>query len=97
MLMMVILNGKFLITMLIVAQWLIIIIVIINIMAVPSTTSKGTSFEMKSRVVEPSRSNRDCSILMGFRMIFSKFEILNPHNFDRIHSAVLRNGKFILI
>lgn len=94
--MMVILNEKFLITMLIIVRWLIII-VIINIMAVPSTTSKGTSFEMKSRVVEPSRSNRDCSILMGFRMIFSKFEILNPHNFDRIHSAVLRNGKFILI
>lgn len=96
MLMMVILNEKFLITMLIIVRWLIII-VIINIMAVPSTTSKGASFEMKSRVVEPSRSNRDCSILMGFRMIFSKFEILNPHNFDRIHSAVLRNGKFILI
>lgn len=94
--MMVILNEKFLITMLIIVRWLIII-VIINIMAVPSTTSKGASFEMKSRVVEPSRSNRDCSILMGFRMIFSKFEILNPHNFDRIHSAVLRNGKFILI
>lgn len=93
--MMVILNEKFLITMLIIVRWLIII-VIINIMAVPSTTSKGASFEMKSRVVEPSRSNRDCSILMGFR-IFSKFEILNPHNFDRIHSAVLRNGKFILI